>query len=181
VTSRALQSRKWQLIGKSQWCCSENCGHPLHAFNGQLDPRHAASKHTTAPINHTRPSPRTHSPDGATRARKQTSDYSLLLIYPLRKDDRLSWPSWLTCSGCFTYITGHLSATGRCAGQRKFTGRRPTFYHCATPITNSMPLHGCSDYNQSINQSIYFVYNAILRRYKSAPFVYHLAFYNCRL
>jgi len=21
---RALQSRKWQLIGKSQWCCSAN-------------------------------------------------------------------------------------------------------------------------------------------------------------
>jgi len=24
--------RKWQLIGKSQWCCSANCGHPLHAL-----------------------------------------------------------------------------------------------------------------------------------------------------
>jgi len=34
---------------------------------------------TTAPINQTRPSPRKHSPDVATRARKQTSDYSLLL------------------------------------------------------------------------------------------------------
>jgi len=21
--------RKWQLIGKSQWCSSANCGHPL--------------------------------------------------------------------------------------------------------------------------------------------------------
>ena len=40
---------------------------------------YAASKYTTAPINHTRPSPRKHSPDVATRARKQTSDYSLLL------------------------------------------------------------------------------------------------------
>jgi len=38
--------------------------------NVQLDPRHAASKHTTASINHTRPSPRKHSPDGAARARK---------------------------------------------------------------------------------------------------------------
>ena len=38
--------------------------------NVQLDPRYAASKHTTAPINHTRPSPRKHSPDVATRARK---------------------------------------------------------------------------------------------------------------
>jgi len=39
----------------------------------------AATTHTTAPINHTRPSPRKHSPDGATRSRKQTSDYSYYL------------------------------------------------------------------------------------------------------
>ena len=63
--------------------------------NVQLDPRHAASKHTTAPINHTMPSPRKHSPDVATSARKQTSDCSLLLIYRPRKDERLSWPGWL--------------------------------------------------------------------------------------
>ena len=49
--------------------------------NVQLDPRYAASKHTTASINHTRPSSRKHSPHGAARARKQTSNYmhSLLL------------------------------------------------------------------------------------------------------
>jgi len=71
--------RKWQLIGKSQWCCSANCGHPIARVNVQLNPRHAASKHTTAPINHTEPSPRKLSPDGADRARKHTSEYSLLL------------------------------------------------------------------------------------------------------
>ena len=43
---------------------------------------------------------------------------ALLLIYRPRKDERLSWPSWLTCSGWFTHgwfthISGHLSATGR--------------------------------------------------------------------
>jgi len=64
----ALQSRKWQLIGKSQWCCSANCSHPIARVNVQLDPRYAASKHTTAPINLTRPLPRKYSPDGATRA-----------------------------------------------------------------------------------------------------------------
>jgi len=37
VTSSALQSRKWQLIGMSQWCRSALCG-PVRA-NGQLDPR----------------------------------------------------------------------------------------------------------------------------------------------
>ena len=34
-----------------------------------------------------------------------TSDWTgLLLIYRPRKDERLSWPSWLTCSGRFTHI-----------------------------------------------------------------------------
>jgi len=39
------------------------------------------------------------SPDGATCKRQRTSDSSLLLIYRPRKDERLSWPSWLTYSG----------------------------------------------------------------------------------
>ena len=34
-------------------------------------------------------------------------------IYRLRKDERLSWPSWLTCSGWFTHASGHPSAAGR--------------------------------------------------------------------
>ena len=38
---------------------------------------------------------------------------TLLLIYRPRKDERLSWPSWLTCSGWFTHISGHQSAAGR--------------------------------------------------------------------
>jgi len=45
--------------------------------------------------------------------RHQTSNASLLLIYRLRKDERLSWPGWLTYSGWFTNISGHSSATGR--------------------------------------------------------------------
>jgi len=62
---------------------------PSNCVNVQLDPRYAASKHTTAPINHTRPSPCKHSPDVATRARKQTSDY--YSSYRPRKDETLSW------------------------------------------------------------------------------------------
>jgi len=45
--------------------------------------------------------------------RKQTSKCSLLLIYRPQKDERLSWPSWLTYSGWFTHISYHPSATGR--------------------------------------------------------------------
>jgi len=53
------------------------------------------------------------SPDGATCKWQYTSDSSLLLIYRPRKDERLSWPSWLTCSGRLTRISGHPSAAGR--------------------------------------------------------------------
>ena len=38
---------------------------------------------------------------------------ALLLIYRPRKDERLSWPSWLTGSGWFTHISGHPSVAGR--------------------------------------------------------------------
>ena len=34
-------------------------------------------------------------------------------FYRHRKDERLSWPSWLTCSGWLTHISGHPSAAGR--------------------------------------------------------------------
>ena len=44
--------------------------------------------------------------------RQQTSNCSSLIYRP-RKDERLSWPSWLTYSGWLTHISGHPSATGR--------------------------------------------------------------------
>ena len=50
---------------------------------------------------------------------ERTSDCSLLLIYRPRKDERLSWPSWLTCSGRFTHITGHSSDAGQAAQNRE--------------------------------------------------------------
>jgi len=43
----------------------------------------------------------------------RTSDCSLLRFYPPRKDERLSWLTWLTCSGRFTHIGGHPSDAGR--------------------------------------------------------------------
>ena len=60
VISSALQSRKWQLIGMSQWCRSALCGHPLPALTDNWT-HGAASRHTIAPINHTRPSPHSRS------------------------------------------------------------------------------------------------------------------------
>ena len=60
VTSGALQSRKWQLIGMSQWCRSTLCGHPLPVLTDNWT-HGAASRHTTAQISHTRHSPRSRS------------------------------------------------------------------------------------------------------------------------
>jgi len=60
VTSSALQSRKWQLIGMSQGCRSALCGHPLPAVTDNWT-HGAASRHTIAPISNTRPLPRSRS------------------------------------------------------------------------------------------------------------------------
>jgi len=53
------------------------------------------------------------SPDGAATDCGDNTCCSLLPIYRPRKDERLSWPSWLTYSGRFTYISGHPLAVGR--------------------------------------------------------------------
>ena len=133
------------MTGKSQWCCSANCGHPIARVNVQLDPRYAASKHTTAPINCTRPSPRKHSPVVATRARKQTSHYSM---YRPRKDERLSRPAWLV-----TYRNkvpplgvepGHVTHPSTNRARRRVTSLiRPMLLplrHAATYQAVNMPL-----------------------------------------
>ena len=64
TTSRAVQSQEVAVDWQDPMVWERNA---------------AATTHTTTPINHTRPSPSKHSPDGASRARKQTSDHSLLL------------------------------------------------------------------------------------------------------
>ena len=66
----------------------------------------------------------------------QTFNYSLLLIYKPRKDERLNWPCWLTYSALFTHISDHPSAVDRAQCRGKFAGQRPTFYHCATQPTS---------------------------------------------
>ena len=78
VTSSALQSRKWQLIGMSQWCRSALglCSHPLPALTDNST-HGAASRHTIASICHTRPSPRS------------GSYYSFRV--PLRYQAELAW------------------------------------------------------------------------------------------
>jgi len=47
------------------------------------------------------------------RLRLRTSNCSLSFIYLPRRNERLSWPGWLTYSGRFTHISDHPSAAGR--------------------------------------------------------------------
>ena len=53
----------------------------------------------------------------------------------LRKDERLSWPSWLTYSGWFTHKWSPISYRS-CARQRKHAGQRPMLYRWTTQPTN---------------------------------------------
>jgi len=74
--------------------------------------------HTVLPANNTMPAfpswafTRWHH-RSTTTLTQQTSRCNLLPIYRPWKDERLSWPGWLTYSGWFTHISGHPSATGR--------------------------------------------------------------------
>ena len=69
-------------------------------------------------------------------------------IYRPQKNERLSWPSWLTYSGWLTHISGHLSATERAwVHEEKFAGQRHVFCHCAMqPITNQLNKNNWSYY-----------------------------------
>jgi len=61
-----------------------------------------------------------------------TSDHSLLLIYRRRKDERMSWPSWLTYSGRFPHMWSPVSCRSS-AEQGKFAQLR-------RPKTDVLPL-----------------------------------------
>jgi len=82
---------------------------------------------------------------------KRASNCSLLLIYRPRKDERLSWPNRLTCSGWFTHIvvTRRLQAERRTGSiRRPKTGVLPTvlrnqpnqnYYYFFVPLVVKIP------------------------------------------
>jgi len=69
------------------------------------------------------------------QVRQQASNCSLLIIYEPRKDERLSWPGWLTYSGWFTHISGHPSATGRAQDKES----SPAEERCSTVVPRDQP------------------------------------------
>ena len=90
--------------------------------------------HTGLPLQTTLylPLPCERSPDGAT----WTADiwFSSLLSYRHRKDERLSWPSWLTYSGRYTHISGHTSATDRAEARESSPVGDRRYNHWATQL-----------------------------------------------
>ena len=95
MTSCALQCWKWQLIGKSQWCCSANCGHPLHALTYNWT--RGMQLANTPPLQSTTPglhpiSFHQMAPPVRGNTHPNTAHYS---VYQPRKDERLSRPGWL--------------------------------------------------------------------------------------
>ena len=98
---------KWQLIGKSQWCCSAKFRPPLDVLTNNWT--RGKQPENTPPLQSTTPRKSIHHMAPPQR----TSDCSLLLICRPRKDERLSlyiplagtpthegmarlsWPGWL--------------------------------------------------------------------------------------
>jgi len=74
-----------------------------------------------------------------------TSSCSLLLIYRPRKDERPSWPGWLTYSGRFIHISGHPSAVGRAQD----TEGSPVKDQRSTAKPRNRPTHEVYDISES--------------------------------
>jgi len=73
---RALTISQVAVDWQEPMVLQRKCGHPLPALT-DIGPAVEASKHTTAPINHTRPSPHKHSSGGTTSI--EIADTRLLL------------------------------------------------------------------------------------------------------
>jgi len=123
--------RKWQLIGKSQWCCSANCGHPPHALTYNWT--RGMQLANTPPLQSTTPglhpvSFHQMAPLVRGNTHPITAYYS---VYRPRKDERLSRPGWLV-----TYLNkvpppgvepGHVTHPSTNRARRRVTSLiRPT-------------------------------------------------------
>ena len=96
--------------------------------------------HTGLPLHTTPylPLPCERSPDGATLNGRHLIQLATHLLTPW-KDERLSWPSWLTYSGCYTHISGHTSATDRAEVMESLPVRDRRSNHWATQPTSPSP------------------------------------------
>ena len=89
---------------------------------------------------------RKRSPDGATLTEVGDIQLQLTTHLSTQRDERLSWPGWLTYSGRFTHISGHSSATGRAQDRKSSSAkdRRST----AVPRNQPRPWVDIVGYNK---------------------------------
>ena len=78
-------------------------------------------------------------------------------FYRPPKDERLSWPSWLTCSGWLTHISGHPSAAGRAQDRESSPARDRR----STTVPMEMASRKIQTYQNKakILYTIYFVFD----------------------
>jgi len=123
LTGTKPDQPRFTIIRSGSWSARVNGAAALmrpsiERANEQLDPRQQLAN--TPPLQSTTPGLHPVSIHQMAPP-KRTSNCSLLFIYRFRKDERLSWPSWLTCSGRFTHIvvTRRLQADRRTGSVRR--------------------------------------------------------------
>ena len=82
----------------------------------EVHSRRSGMDHTVLPANNTMPAFPSWAFTRCHHHSNRGSGHPIAAYYSFidpRKDERLSWPNWLTYSGWFTQISGHPSATGR--------------------------------------------------------------------
>ena len=96
----------------------------------------------------------------------QTSNCSLLLIYRPRRDEKLSWPGWLTCSGWLTHSSGHPSAAGRAQDSESSPAKNNVL---TTEPHHQVPkrINGKIKKNQKTKTNLFTRYNPANLREKS--------------
>jgi len=83
----------------------------------------------------------------------------MLLICRPRRDERLSWPGWLTCSGWLTHISGHPSAAGWAQDRESSLARDWRSNHWATVLGTITGLSSVStDYTDSCQYPFVWTY-----------------------
>ena len=101
-----LECRAVKGKGKEEYLYSAFLAKVVHSKRSGMD-------HTVLPANNTMPAFPSRAFTRCHHHSTEAADIQQLTTHlSTRKNERLSWPSWLTYSGWFTHISGHPSGTG---------------------------------------------------------------------
>ena len=88
-------------------------------------------------------------------------------FYRPRKDERLSWSSWLTCSGWLTHISGHPSAAGRAQDRESSPARDRR----STTEPRHQPFGRCNPISAKTIQLTFKLYYKCSTLFTSGPII----------